>query len=221
MRIDLVKGYKRPPAFCDVICRAYGVNRSGEPLWRVRCERDRIALFGGYWEGTGQFEYKRTRRYSNDSEWILERYVPAREFGSPESWSSRSSNVEGYLNQGPYPVEGVYICTHRFTQPLTPTLVYRTVQSVAYSHLLDDWTRLDMKRQEIAADEQQKDDTYDREWEMIDSPRRGMTFAGAKRLNQDENRIIEKATEIAAQTGGKFKQAKQGFEQIESLEALN
>src|SRR5580692_2425157 len=131
MRLELVPGWKQPPDFCDAICRRYGVNRDGEALWRVRWCPDRVVLFGGYWDESGLFQYKRTRRYGTQQKWILERYVPAKDFGDPATWGGRTANSDGYLNQGPFPVGGMYICTHIFEDPLTPTLVYRAVQSVA------------------------------------------------------------------------------------------
>ena len=220
MRNDLIPGYKMPPAFCEEICRRYGVNRFGEAIWRVRSCRDRVMFIGGYWDENGRFEYKRTRRYGNQGSWILERYVPAKVFGDPRTWAGRTSNTEGYLNQGAYPVDGVYICTDMFTQPLTPTLVMRAIQSSALGDLADAWMKADVKRQEIDARERKSDESFDREWEMVDSPRRGLTYSGGKRVNEHENLVVQKATEIAAQTGGQFREAKSGFEQIDSLEAL-
>jgi len=172
MRNDLIPGYKMPPAFCEEICRRYGVNRFGEAIWRVRSCRDRVMF------------------------------------------------IEGFLNQGAYPVDGVYICTDMFTQPLTPTLVMRAIQSSALGDLADAWMKADVKRQEIDARERKSDESFDREWEMVDSPRRGLTYSGGKRVNEHENLVVQKATEIAAQTGGQFREAKSGFEQIDSLEAL-
>jgi hypothetical protein len=220
MRSDLIPGWKQPPDFCDEICRRYGVNRNGETIWRVRWCSDRFVLFGGYWDESGRFEYKRVRRYGSQQYWILEKYVPSKDFGNPATWAGRTSNSDGYLNQGPFPVDGLYICTHIFKEPLTPTLVYRTVQSVYLGRLATIWTMHDLLLQQADERERESDENFDREWGLIDNPRRGMTFAGGQRLNQDANRIIEKATEIAAATGGQFREATSGFEQIESLEEL-
>lgn len=220
MRCDLVPGYKKPPTFCDVICRRYGLNRNGEANWRVRWCPDRVTLFGGYWGESGRFEYKRIRRYGTKQNWILERFVPAKYFGDPATWAGRTSNSEGYLNQGPYPIDGLYICTDIFKEPLTPTLVGRAIQSAALGDLADMWIKADVKRQEVEEMDRLSDERFDREWELIDNPRRGLTYAGGQRLNEHDNLVVEKATEIAAQTGGKFREAKSGFEQISSLEDL-
>lgn len=220
MRCDLVAGHKNPPAFCDAICRRYGLNRDGESVWRVRWCPDRVTLFGGYWDESGRFDYKRVRRYGSQKKWMLEKYVPAKDFGDPATWGGRTANTEGYLNQGPFPIEGTYICTHMFEEPLTPTLVYRTIQSVAYSHLLSTWQIADQMYQQAAEQEKESDERFDREWALIDNPRRGLTYASGRRVNEHDNVVVQKATEIAAQTGGQFREATSGFEQIEDLEKL-
>lgn len=220
MRHDLVPGYKQPPDFCEAICRRYGANRYGELIWRVRWAGDRIKLNGGYWDATGRFEYMRVRRYGEHKVWLLERYVPAKFLGHPQTWAGATSNSEGYLNQGPYPAEGIYICTDIFKEALTPTLVMRAIQATALGDLTTQSMRAEVRRQEIEEKDRESDERFDREWELIDNPRRGTTFAGAQRLNDHDNLVIKKAIEIAAETGGKFRDAKSGFEQLASLEDL-
>lgn len=220
MRHDLVPGHKQPPVFCDDICRRYGLNREGESLWRVIWCPDRVTLFGGYWDDSGLFTYKRVRRYGTQRKWILEKFVPAKDFGDPATWAGRTANRDGYLNQGPFPIDGMYVGTHTFVEPLTPTLVNRTIQSVALGRLASTWQIADLMRQEAEAVEQASDERIDREWELIDNPRRGLTYAGGRRLNEHDNLVVKKATEIAAQTGGRFREATSGFEQIENLDVL-
>jgi hypothetical protein len=220
MRHDLIAGHKVAPSFCEAICRPYGVNPYGESLWRVVWCPDRVFLLGGYWEANGQFEYRRTRRYGEHKRWILERYVPARVFGDPRTWAGRTANTEGFLNQGPFPDRGIYVCTDIFTEALTPTLVYRTVQSAALGDLLTQYQRLELKAQAEAERERESDERIDKEWELIDNPRRGLSFAGGRRLNENDNLVLKKAGEIAAVTGGKFREATSGFNQVDSLEAL-
>jgi hypothetical protein len=220
MRHDLIPGHKVAPSFCDAICRSYGVNVFNESLWRVVWCPDRVFLLGGYWESNGLFEYRRVRRYGEQQRWILERYVPARVFGDPRTWAGRTSNHEGYLNQGPFPQRGLYVCTDIFTESLTPTLVYRTIQSAALGDLLTQAQRLELKAQAEAEREQASDERIDGEWDTIDNPRRGTSFTGGRRLNQNDDLVLKKAGEIAAITGGKFRQATSGFNQVESLETL-
>lgn len=221
LRNDLVKAPKHPPTFCNSICAEYGKNPYGESLWRVIWMSDRIFYNGGFWNEQGLFEYRKTRRYGTKPQWGLERWVPACTFGDPKTWFSRTMRGEGCMSQGPFPMFGMFLCVQLFTGTLTPALLRDTLQSLSLGDLRTKYTTRDVMQAEADERDRQSDENYDREWELVDNPRRGLTYtAGGRRINENDNLILRKETEIAAATGGQFREATSGFGQIKSLETL-
>ena len=220
-RNDLVLAPKRPPKFCEEICSQFGKNIYGENLWRVIWMPDRILINGGYWEEDGLFTYRRTRRYGKKPCWGLERYVGGRAFGNPEEWAARTF-TEGRFNQGSFPLHGAFLATAVFTTNLSPQLIKAQLRSVSLGKLAGDFTTRDIILSEYEKKEQADAERLDQEWNDIDNPRRGLTYtAGGQRVNQFDNDVFRKAAEIAANTGGKIRDAgKLGFSQIKDLEEL-
>lgn len=221
-RNDLVRAPKPVPKFCDELCSRYGRNPFGENLYRVVYLPDRVFCNGGYWTEHGLFQYLRQHRYGVKPTWGLERWVPAKAFGSSDTWAERTMvNGEGKLEQGSFPMRGSYICVVPFVGNLTFALVSLTLRELG----LGDLKKMGDTRDSILMDAAEKDrlweEAYDRDWEEIDSPRRGLSYtAGGKRVNQHDNDVLKKETEIAAVTGGKFREAKSGFGQMKDLKEL-
>lgn len=222
LRNDLVKAPKHPPSFCDSICAEFGKNPYGESLWRVVWMPDRIFFNGGYWNEQGVFEYRKTRRYGIKPQWGLERWVPARAFGDPKTWAQRTMSGEGRLNQGAFPMWGSFLCTQLFTGTMSPFLLRQTLQDLSLGDLRTEYTTQEIMKAGTEEKDRRADESWDSEWELIDNPRRGLTYtAGGRRVNENDNLIIRKETEIAAATGGKFREATSGFSQMKNLEELN
>lgn len=222
LRNDLVKAPKHPPTFCASICAEYGTNPYDESLWRVVWMPDRIFFNGGYWNEDGLFQYRKTRRYGTKPQWGLERWVPASAFGDPKTWAQRTMRGEGRMSQGAFPMYGSFLCTQIFTGTLTPFLLKQTLQSLSLGDLRSKYTTRDILLAQSEEKERESDESWDREWELVDNPRRGLTYtAGGRRVNENDNLILRKETEIAAATGGQFREATSGFSQVKSLEDLS
>lgn len=95
-----------------------GLNRYGEPNYRAVWGQSRLDWIGGKWEdfddnGTctrSVIEVRHVPKYACDR-WIIERWMPAEFYGSPEAWEMQTfETVDGLPVPalGPYPSRGDY-----------------------------------------------------------------------------------------------------------------
>ena len=155
--------------------RAGGVNRYGEPNFRVVWGGSRLAWVGGRWTDRDAHgntiretvEMRRVPKYLPEDRWHIERWMPAESYGSPEQWLAQTTEVEDGIRiaaLGPYPSRGDY--EHCFTIesargefiPLTPAACDWIVRAIEWSRRQ---RRTDM-RGAIAAREARRERHMDR-----------------------------------------------------------
>jgi hypothetical protein len=116
--------HQPPPSLCERLVRAGGRNRLGEPNFRVVWGGSRLTWVGGRWtdhDANGNMtreviELRRVPKYAAVDRWHIERWMPPEQYGSPEEWYERTTEVEngiGVPALGPYPSRGEY--EHVFT----------------------------------------------------------------------------------------------------------
>lgn len=113
-----------PKDITSRIARAGGLNRFGEPNFRVVWGGSRLAWIGGRWtdrdaHGNALRETVEVRcvpKYFALDRWHLERWMPPETYGSPETWYAQTAETEDGRRipaLGPYPSRGEY--EHCFT----------------------------------------------------------------------------------------------------------
>lgn len=102
-----------------------GLNRFGEPNYRVVWGQTRLTWIGGEWaiqdvngNETGHVtEERQVPKYFPADRYYLEKWMPPEHYGSPESWAEyQIEKVDGIRipNLGPYPSRGEYELSMRF-----------------------------------------------------------------------------------------------------------
>jgi hypothetical protein len=116
--------HEAPESVQERVTRAGGMNRNGEPNFRVVWGGSRLAWIGGRWtdrDAHGNktreaIELRRVPKYLPFNRWHIERWMPPESYGSPEEWRARTIEVEDGMRipaLGPYPSRGEY--EHCFT----------------------------------------------------------------------------------------------------------
>jgi len=116
--------HEAPEGICARIARAGGLNRLGEPNFRVVWGGSRLAWIGGRWvdrDAHGNvireaIELRQEPKYIPAERWHIERWMPPEAYGSPEEWFARTMETEDGIRipaQGPYLSRGEY--EHCFT----------------------------------------------------------------------------------------------------------
>lgn len=157
------------------MARAGGLNRFGEPNFRVVWGGARLAWIGGRWtdrDAHGNvireaIEIRREPKYVPHDRWHIERWMPPEAYGSPELWRAQTTEIEDGISipaLGPYPSRGDY--EHCFTLagvhgeyiPLSPTACDWIVRAV-------EWARRQsrtVRRSAVAARESRRALDFDR-----------------------------------------------------------
>jgi hypothetical protein len=150
------------------VTRAGGLNRYGEPNFRVVWGWSRLTWIGGKWKDTdasGNFireviELRQVPKYLPYQRWHIERWLPPEAYGSPQSWYSQTIEREdGILIPalGPYPRRGEY--EHCFTLqdargefvPLSPAACEWIVRAIECARALPAREhRAALQRREVA-----------------------------------------------------------------------
>lgn len=139
-----------PSAIRERITRAGGVNRFGEPNFRVVWGGTRLAWIGGRWTDRDahgnvlreSIELRRVPKYLPEDRWHIERWMPPESYGSPEEWFAQTTEIEDGIRVpalGPYPSRGEY--EHCFTlqtalgefMPLTAAACDWIVRAIEWS----------------------------------------------------------------------------------------
>lgn len=142
--------HEAPPWVLQRVTRAGGLNRFGEPNFRVVWGGSRLAWIGGRWVGRDDHgniiretvELRREPKYVPVDRWHVERWLPPECYGSPSSWYELTVETEGSIRVptlGPYPSRGEY--EHCFTLqdargefiPLTATACEWIARAVEWS----------------------------------------------------------------------------------------
>jgi hypothetical protein len=142
--------HEAPASVQERATRAGGVNRYGEPNFRVVWGGSRLAWIGGRWTDRDAHgnqiretvELRRVPKYLPEDRWHIERWLPAESYGSPEQWVAQTTEIEDGVRiaaLGPYPSRGDY--EHCFTLesasgefiPLTPAACDWIVRAIEWS----------------------------------------------------------------------------------------
>jgi hypothetical protein len=142
--------HETPASVQELATRAGGVNRYGEPNFRVVWGGSRLAWIGGRWtdrDAHGNttreaIEIRRLPKYLPVDRWHIERWMPAESYGSPEQWFAQTTEIEDGIRiaaLGPYPSRGDY--EHCFTLesasgefiPLSPAACDWIVRAIDWS----------------------------------------------------------------------------------------
>jgi len=113
-----------PAHVCERIASAGGLNRFGEPNFRVVWGGSRLAWIGGRWTDRDvqgsvvreTIELRQVPKYIPTDRWHIERWMPPESYGPPDEWFARTVEVEDGIRipaLGPYPSRGDY--EHCFT----------------------------------------------------------------------------------------------------------
>ena len=132
------------------LATAGGLNRYGEPNYRVVWGWNRLAWIGGKFEDHDEsgalvrevVELRQEPKYPAVNCWHVERWVAPEVYGSPRAWYSQtveSANGKSVPALGPYPERGEY--EHCFTVQglhgefvqLTPAIVERLARAIEWS----------------------------------------------------------------------------------------
>lgn len=142
--------HETPVNLAERLELAGGVNRLGEPNFRVVWGGSRLTWIGGRWidrDANGNaireaIELRQVPKYVPMDRWHIERWTPPEDYGSPEEWYARTTEVEDGIrvpSLGPYPSRGEY--EHCFTLsgskdefiPLTATACDWVIRAVEWA----------------------------------------------------------------------------------------
>jgi hypothetical protein len=129
---------------------AGGLNRFGEPNYRVVWGWNRLTWIGGKFEDRDEHgnllrevvELRLEPKYPALNRWHVERWVAPEAYGSPRAWYAQTGETANGIrisSLGPYPSRGEY--EHCFTLQglrdefvqLTPTIVERLARAIEWS----------------------------------------------------------------------------------------
>ena len=218
LRRDIAGGTPTP-SWVDPLVRPFGLNPFGEPVFRVLHSPRHIICIGGYWQSDGMFEYRHVRRYPGKKCWVLERWLPARHYGSPVSWKDDTINPEGYLSLGPYPLYGLFeCCLMLLNVPLCPQVITEVLSTLWVNRVRKTSDIREALERDIKAEEILWDEQFERDYDATHGVRHGtMSLTGGKVLtyNSDE---IERYKEKLIASGVRVKREdfKEGFQQFEN-----
>ena len=203
------------PAWTLAVCRPYGSNPLGEPVYRICDAKLRTVVIGGYWEADGSFSYRRKARYPGKQGYVLEKWMSARHYGSPKTWVEATITPDGYLACGPYPANGVYECVCLFDNtPLRPDTLTQILRGIYASRVrsVGDIRRF---HEDLAQEEERAlDREFEEQWDASHGVRRGLSFNQAGVLQNQSQEIEEyKARLAAASVKIRRDEFKSGFRQ--------
>ena len=142
--------HETPEEVARRLAVAGGLNRYGEPNYRVVWGWNRLAWIGGKFEDRDEdgdlvrevVELRQEPKYAAVNRWHVERWVAPEAYGSPRAWYAQtveSANGKSVPALGPYPERGEY--EHCFTiqgvkgefVQLTPTIVEHVARAIEWS----------------------------------------------------------------------------------------
>jgi choline dehydrogenase-like flavoprotein len=165
-----------PTSVQQRIAEAGGLNRFGEPNFRVVWGGSRLTWIGGRWtdrDANGNIvrervELRREPKYVPLDRWHIERWMPPEAYGSPEPWYKQSIETEGGLcvpALGPYPSRGEY--EHCFTlQGTRGEFIPLTAAACEWIARAVEWSRWQPRSTQRAANES-KEVRRARYWDRV------------------------------------------------------
>jgi len=142
--------HEAPESVALRLAAAGGLNRYGEPNYRVVWGWNRLGWIGGKFEDRDEqgnlirevVELRHEPKYPAVNRWHVERWVGCEAYGSPRAWYSQtveSADGRSVPALGPYPERGEY--EHCFTiegpqgefVQLTATIVERVAQAIEWA----------------------------------------------------------------------------------------
>jgi hypothetical protein len=99
---EVMRESKQAPESVErAVTQAGGLNRYGEPNFRVVWGRSRLAWVGGKWRNTNAqrelvrevIELRQEPKYVPHDRWHVERCLPPEAYGSPEQGTNRRANT--------------------------------------------------------------------------------------------------------------------------------
>ena len=142
--------HETPESVAQRLAVAGGLNRYGEPNYRVVWGWNRLAWIGGKFEDRDEHgdlvrevvELRREPKYAAVNRWHVERWVPPETYGSPREWYAQTMESTGGRSVaalGAYPERGEY--EHCFTiqglngefVQLTPAIVEHVARAIEWS----------------------------------------------------------------------------------------
>jgi hypothetical protein len=158
-----------PQEFVDRLIDLGGLNRFGNPNWRVVWGQSEIEIVGGTWQvpkpGThltvspkGELiqvpntmeiaEMRHVLKYEGQACWVLERYFPPENYGTEHQWYEENKDQKsGLCLLGPYPDEGYYECCQRLVTndgravELNDAVLDYFVPMILKTHETTEWER--------------------------------------------------------------------------------
>ena len=173
--IHILRETHEAPASLQLrLARAGGLNRYGEPNFRVVWGWSRLTWIGGKWTDTDAhgnvtrevIELREVPKYFPFDRWHIERWMPPESYGSPQQWYAQTIERADGISipaLGPYPRRGEF--EHCFTLqgprnefiPLSPAACEAIVRAVEFARMQTRQThRAALERREVRRE---------REWE--------------------------------------------------------
>ena len=182
--IQVLRETHEPPAWAEQILRnAGGINRYGEPNFRVVFGWNRLTWIGGRWtdrDDSGNItrqivEMRQEPKYPAVNRWNLERWMPPETYGTREQWyeaTIKSGDSDGpyacfMAELGPYPERGEY--EHAFTiedvdgnfLQLSASVIAHVARAIEFSRGLRNVDRKHALAQRTAKEEKDYDSFAD------------------------------------------------------------
>lgn len=168
--VVLRETHETPESVAQLLYRAGGLNRFGEPNYRAIWGWNRLAWIGGKFEDRDEhgallrerIELREEPKYPAVNRWHIERWVPPEAYGSPRQWYLQTIERENGVSipaLGPYPSRGEY--EHCFTLEgsrgeflqLTPTVAEHIARAIEFSrHAPRSHTRRSLYDREVCRD---------------------------------------------------------------------
>lgn len=129
MRIEVVRETHEAPKYVQELLRhAGGLNRLGEPNYRLVWGWSRLSWIGGKWtdrDANGNFvreviALRHVPKYMPFDRWHLERWCPPEKYGSPRNWyyeTLETCDGQRIPALGPYPDRGEYELSLTLEEP--------------------------------------------------------------------------------------------------------
>jgi hypothetical protein len=193
-RHDFYSGLRRAPEMYQAILKKYGTNLYGENLYRLIWGPSRCYIVGGYWEVEREFAYHLQPKYGRGEKWMLERWMPASTYGTPETWDTGTLSQEGFYQVGPYPVHGEFECAAVFSTgsgpsghvPLEPGTVDLQARLCFMGRTLSLWDIRLNNRNEQEQKARFQDAAFNEMWEELQHSRQGLTIGSAGHYSHED-----------------------------------
>lgn len=172
----------------------FGKNLYGENLYRVIWGPSRFYLCGGFWQKENEFAYRRMPKYGVGEKWLIEKWLSATTYGTPENWDRQTLSPEGFYQVGPFPIHGEYESVAVFSTgsgpagyvPLEPGTIFLQVRLCHMGRTLSRWDLRYNIRAEQEAKQKFQDAAFNEMWESLQHSRPGLTMGSAGHYSDED-----------------------------------